>query len=103
MFIVCKTKGAQHGLNGQCVLVPADYEKIQTTLPRNCNYETAIIITLALKQRLTDKSAYHKHHIRPAFVNRALMKLKEIKGYVRYVNRCTTSPTYISYQLNEKK
>ena len=23
-FIVCKTKGAQHGLNGQCVLVPAD-------------------------------------------------------------------------------
>ena len=25
-----------------------------------------------------------------------------VKGCVRYLNRCTTSPTYILYQLNEK-
>ena len=30
MFIVPKTKGAQHGLKGQCVLVPTDLKKIQT-------------------------------------------------------------------------
>ena len=35
MFIVAKTKGAQHGLKGQCVLVPTDLEKIQTILPRS--------------------------------------------------------------------
>ena len=30
MLIVAKTKDAQHGLKGQCVLVPTDLEKIQT-------------------------------------------------------------------------
>ena len=30
MFIVAKTKGAQHGLKGQCVLVPTDLKKFQT-------------------------------------------------------------------------
>ena len=35
MFIVAKTKGAQHGLKGQCVLVPADLDNIQTILPRS--------------------------------------------------------------------
>ena len=29
MFIVGKQKGSQHGLKGQCVLVPADITKIQ--------------------------------------------------------------------------
>ena len=76
MFIVGKVKGAQHGLKGQCVLVPADLNKIQTTLPRTCNDDH--LITLALKRRLTDKSAFHKQHIRPALENRALSKLKEI-------------------------
>ena len=38
------------GLKGQCVLVPADLKKVQTTLPRSCNDEH--IITLALKRRL---------------------------------------------------
>ena len=28
MFFVAKTKGAQHGLKGQCVIVPTDIEKI---------------------------------------------------------------------------
>ena len=29
MFIVAKTKGAQHGLKGQCVLVPTDLKKFR--------------------------------------------------------------------------
>ena len=83
MFIVGKTKGAQHGLKGQCVLVPTDLQKIQTTLPRNCSDEH--LISLALKRRLTDKSAFHRQHIRPALVNRALLKLKEINPLYRDV------------------
>ena len=83
MFIVAKHKGAQHGLKGQCVLVPANLDKIQKTLPRSCNDEH--IITLALKRRLTDKSAFHKQHIRPALVNRALSKLQEINPLYRTV------------------
>ena len=55
MFIVAKIKGAQHGLKGQCVLVPADLKKVQTILPRSCDDE--YLISLALKRRLTDKSA----------------------------------------------
>ena len=34
IFIVAKTKGAPHGLKGQCVLVLTDLEKVQTILPR---------------------------------------------------------------------
>ena len=34
MFIVARVKGAQHGLKGQCVLVPTDLRKIQSVLPR---------------------------------------------------------------------
>ena len=48
MFIVAKIKGAQHGLKGQCVLVPADLKKVQTILPRSCNEE--YLISLALKR-----------------------------------------------------
>ena len=76
MFIVAKAKGAQHGLKGQCVLVPADLKKIQTILPRSCDEE--YFISLALKRRLSDKSAFNKQQIRPVFVNRALAKLIEI-------------------------
>ena len=47
MFIVAKTKGAPHGLKGQCVLVPTDLEKIQTISPRSCDEE--YLISLALK------------------------------------------------------
>ena len=79
MFIVAKAKGAQHGLKGQCVLVPADLEKIQTILPRSCDEE--YLISLALKRRLSDKSAFNKQQIRPVFVNRALAKLIEINPF----------------------
>ncbi len=76
MFIVARTKGAQHGLKGQCVLVPADLKKVQTVLPRSS--DEGCLISLALKRRLTDKSAFNKQHIRPAAVNTTLKKLKEI-------------------------
>ena len=51
MFIVAETKGAQHALKGQCVLVPTDLEKIQITkfiLPRSFDEEH--LISLALKR-----------------------------------------------------
>ena len=76
MFIVNKCKGAQHGLKGQCVLVPADLKKVQTILPRSCSEE--YLISLALKRRLTDKSVVNKQQVRPALVNRALEKLTNI-------------------------
>ena len=81
MFIVAKHKGAQHGLKGQCVLVPADLKKIQTVLPRSCNEE--YLICLALKRRLSDTSVVNKQNIRPAFVNRALQKLVEINPFYK--------------------
>ena len=76
MFIVPKHKGAQFGLKGQCVLVPADLKKIETSLPRACDLNC--VISLALKRRLSDKSYHRKQNIRPAKVNRALQKLREI-------------------------
>ena len=79
MFIVAKTKGAQHGLKGQCVLVPTDLEKIQTILPRSCDEEYSI--SLLLKRRLTDKSVVNKQQIRPALVNTALQKLAQINPF----------------------
>ena len=48
MFIVAKTKGAQDGLKGQCVLVPTDLEEIQTILLRSC--DEGYLISLALKR-----------------------------------------------------
>ena len=37
IFIVAKTKGAQDGCKGQCTLVPTDFKKVQTILPRTCD------------------------------------------------------------------
>ena len=79
MFIVAKTKGAQHGLKGQCVLVPTDLEKIQTILPSSWDEEN--LISLALKHRLTDKSVVNKQQIRPALVNRAPPKIAQINPF----------------------
>ena len=78
MFIVAKRKGAQPGLKGQCVLVPADLEKIQTILPRSCD---EYLISLALKRRLTDKNVVNKQQIRPTLVNTALQKLAQINPF----------------------
>ena len=83
MFIVARHKGAQHGLKGQVVLVPTDLKKIQSVLPRSTN--NGHIISLALKRRLTDKSSFSKQHIRPAAVNQALQKLKEINHFYKDV------------------
>ena len=79
MFIVGKQKGSQHGLKGQCVLVPADIKKIQNVLPRRCDDNHIILLTL--KHRLSDKSFFSKQNIRPAFVNRALAKFIEINPH----------------------
>ena len=43
---------------------------------------------------------YWKSEKRPYFSRWSTILL--FKGCVRYLNRCTTSPTYILYQLNEK-
>ena len=58
MFIVSKTKGAQHGLKGQFFLVKIDLKKIHTILPRSCDVEC--LIFLVLKRRFTDKSVVNK-------------------------------------------
>ena len=79
MFIAAKTKGAQHGLTGQCVLVPTDLERIQTILPRSCNEE--YLVSLALKRQLADKSVVSKQQIRPTLVNTALQKLAQINPF----------------------
>ena len=39
MFIVPKHKDGQQGLKGQCVMVPANLDKIQKVLPRACSDE----------------------------------------------------------------
>ena len=83
MFIVPKHKGAQDGLKGQCVLVPANLDKVQNVLPRQCSDE--VLISLALKRRLSDLSAFNKQNIRPAFVTRALEKLVEINPFYKDV------------------
>ena len=79
MFIFAKTKGAQHGLKGKCVLVPTNLKRIQTILPRSCDKD--YLISLALKLRLTDKSAVNKQQIRPALVNTALQKITKINPF----------------------
>ncbi|XP_066926640.1 uncharacterized protein [Clytia hemisphaerica] len=83
MFIVPKHKGGQQGLKGQCVMVPANLDKIQKVLPRVCNDE--FLISLALKRRLSDKSSVNKQNIRPAFVTKALQKLVEVNKFYENV------------------
>ena len=63
-----------------CFSTIAGLKKVQTILPRSCDEE--YLISLALKRRLSDKSAVNKQN-RPAFtfVNRALAKLIEINPF----------------------
>ena len=79
IFVVAKTKGAQHRLKGQYVLVPSDLKKIQTILSGSCDEE--YLISLALKRRLTDKSVVNKQQIRPVLINVALQKLTKINPF----------------------
>ena len=79
VFLVAKTKGAQHGLKGQCVLVPTELKKMWTILPRSCNKE--YLIFLALKCWLTDKSVVNKQQVCPALVSAALQKLTKINPF----------------------
>ena len=63
-----------------CFSTITGLKKVQTILPRSCDEE--YLISLALKRRLSDKSAVNKQN-RPAFtfVNRALAKLIEINPF----------------------
>ena len=79
MFIVGKVKGAQHGLKGQCVMIPADLSKIQKVLPRT--FSNDCLISLALKRCLSEKSSVNKQYIRPAMLNNALSKLVEVNPF----------------------
>ncbi len=69
-----KPRGAQHGIKGQAVLVPADLSKVSTCLPRPTS--DSQFIALALKRRLSDKHEVNKQFIRPGVVNDALSYLK---------------------------
>ena len=64
MTIVGKQRGSQHGLKGQCVLVPADMSKVQAILPRTC--DDNVLISLNLKRRLSDSHFVNRQNIRPA-------------------------------------
>ena len=70
MTIVGKQRGSQHGLKGQCILVPADMSKVQAILPRTCDEN--VLISLNLKRRLSDSHYVNRQNIRPALVNKAL-------------------------------
>ncbi len=74
-----KPRGAQHGIKGQAVLVPADLSKVSTCLPRATS--DGQFIALALKRRLSDKHDVDKQFIRPAVVNEALAYLRDNNKY----------------------
>ena len=46
MFITAKHTSEQCGLEGHCVLVLADLKMVQTSLPRACNGDHFITLTL---------------------------------------------------------
>ena len=58
IFIVATAKGAQHGLKGQCVLVPVDLKKVQIILPKLRDEE--YFIYFALKDWLSVKTVVNK-------------------------------------------
>ncbi len=74
-----KPRGAQHGIKGQAVLVPADLSKVSTSLPRAT--PDGQFIALALKRRLSDRHDVCKQFIRPAVVNDALAYLRQNNKY----------------------
>ena len=74
MKIVSLYTGAQRSIRGQVVLVPTDISKVTNSLPRLTSESQ--IVTLALKRRLSDKHAFHRHFIRPSYVNESLKYLK---------------------------
>jgi hypothetical protein len=75
MFIVTLHKGAQRGIRGQVVLVPAKVEETVKSLPRQTS--DSQVIALNLKRRLTDNSPTSKQYIRPNVVNAAFEYLKQ--------------------------
>ena len=59
-------------------------------------------VTESLFNKVADLS--QQFYLKKTLVQMFFCEFCEIfKGYVRHLNRYTTSPTYILYQLNEKK
>ena len=79
MFVVAKTKCAQHEIKWECVLVLTDLKKFRTILSRPCDVQ--YLISLALKCWLTGKIVVNKQQIHPALVNTALQKLTKINPF----------------------
>ena len=69
---------------GQHTLVPTDLKKVWIILPRSCNAEYLIFLTL--KCQLTDKSIVSKQLIEPALVNRAVELLTNINPFYNNVS-----------------
>ena len=63
--------------------MPTDFKKIQTILPRSCNEDCLISVTLKL--RLTEKSLVNKQQNCPALVNVAFQKLTKINPFYRNI------------------
>ena len=57
-------------------LFQQNLEKLQTSLLMACNDDD--LITLALKQRLSDRGYVDKQLIKPGFINRELAKLIKV-------------------------
>ena len=75
MYIVSLHKGAQKGIRGQVVLVPAKVHETVKSLPRHTS--DSQIIPLIFKRRLTDSSPTSKQYIKPSIVNAAFDYLKQ--------------------------
>ena len=72
IFIAAWQKNAQHGLKGECILVPTELKKIQKLLPRSSSEK--YLISLAWKLRLRGNIAVCKQIIQPTAANKTLKK-----------------------------
>ena len=57
--------------------------RVQAILPRTC--DNNVLISSNLKRRLSESNFVHRQNIRPALLNRALHKLKEMNPLYRDV------------------
>ena len=59
MFIIYTCKEAQHGIKGLSILVPADFKKVQTILPRS--YSEEYLISLCFISSVLSPNIYNSH------------------------------------------
>ena len=60
-------------------MVPGDLSKVQRAPVQCC--DEIYLIPFAFNLRLSNKNTFKKQHIRPAAVNKALLKLQEINPH----------------------